>query len=574
PAPRPAHAEHGGFAQPLSPDQERMWLFDQMLPASPGYDAPTVVRVRGPLSIAAMDVALDRLVTRHDSFRTRFPRTGDGVPVQVVDAALAARPRWRYLDLAGLPDQRRLTVAADVVRQAAARPFDLDRGPLWYAAVIRLGVDDHVLLLGMHHLVADLWSLNIVIDELSAAYRAASHGGALPAPVPPAQPAGLALRQRDRLTPARLDRLRRWWADHLTGVRPVALPTDRPRPPLPNLTTYCHEGQLPPDLADALRRIGHQHRVTLYATLLAALNTLVAGWSGQGDLLTVSVTAGRHGRAAEGTVGLLTGCLVVRVDTTKAATFAALLPVVQEAVVDALDHAALPFADLVAHVDPGRDLEPSPLRQLGFSLHNTPSASAEFPGATIGALPPRQDAWPRGVSEADLWWEVFDHGTGPLAYRLQADDRLFRPDGPRRVMSALRQLLHTVGRHPETPLSRLAPVALPRPAPAGSGQVPPMPAAATDHPLVEPAPAHLRHAVALLVTEVLGIAPTSDEDNFFRLGGTSMDAVRLAARLAADLGAEVSLYELMTTRTVAGMAAAVHRAQRDSVTRSSRTSWS
>jgi non-ribosomal peptide synthetase component F/acyl carrier protein len=324
------------------------------------------------------------------------------------------------------------------------------------ATVVRLGTDDHLVLISIHHLVADLWSIALLIDDVSAAYRALARGE--PARLPPlaAQPADIGIRQRQRLTPNRVQALRALWRARLAGVRPVELPADHPRPALPNLGAHVHEFVLDDQLSQDLRRLSQAEGVTLFVTLLAGLAALIARWSGQHDLVVVSVSAGRRGRDAERVIGMLTECLVLRVDCAGDPTFRELLSRTRTSVLDAFDGAELPFAEIVAHLDPGRDLEPSPLRQIGLSVHNTPRATPSLPGLTLDALPVAPAGSPTGISEADLWLEVFDDGQAALRARLQMDDTMFEPASLRLTAHRLTTLLRDAVGRPTAHLSDLA----------------------------------------------------------------------------------------------------------------------
>jgi Condensation domain/Phosphopantetheine attachment site len=535
---------------PLSFDQERMWLVDRLLPASVSPDDPVVVRLRGPLRLACLTAALDQVVARHASLRTRFP-LDDGVPQQVV-VPYAALPVM-LVDLSRLARAHLDQQAAGLVAAEAARPFDLERGPLCRVTAIRLGALDHVLCIAIHHLAVDLWSTALMVDELSTAYRAAAGGLPPGLPAITLQPADIGLRARARLTPRRLAMLREYWRERLAGVRPVELPADHPRPTLPNLGSHVYLAQLDERLSDGLRDLGRCEGVTLFVTLLAGLHALVAGLTGQVDFVVVSVSAGRRSRDSEQVVGMLTECLVVRVDASGDPTVRELLTRDRDAVLDAFDGLDLPFAEVVALVDPGRDLEPSPLRQLGLTVHNVPRAAPSLPGLALEGLAELPPSAATGVSEADLWLEVFDDGRGPLRLRLQMDDRMYDPGSLPLMVDRLRTLLSACVAEPARRLSEL-----PRPI---------RPAARSPAPASTPAGLDRRperatvEAVARLVASLLRVSGVCGEDNFFRLGGTSLDAARLAARIERELGVRVGLYDLVAVPTINAMAYAVDMAR-------------
>jgi acyl carrier protein len=534
-------------ALPLSLEQERMWLFDRLLEASVSYDAPISARLRGPLSLSALDAALGRVLARHESLRTRFP-CRDGVPGQVIDPYQPRR--IALVDLSGLGRPGRERALASVVSRLAAAPFDLPAGPVCRATVVRLAPDDHVLVLAVHHLAADLWSAALIIDELSAAYRGACRGTSAALPPLRLQAAELGAQQRARLTPQRLARERDYWRRRLAGAACVVLPADHPRPAGPGLRSHVRQVRLTPDLSQALRELGRSQGVTLFAVLLAGLHALIWRWAGHADLVTNSVTAGRRGRGAERVVGMLTECLILRSDASGDPAFRELAGRIHEVTLDALDHCPLPFAEVVAVTDPGRDLEPSLLRQIGFSLHNTPRPRPFEAGLVIEGLP--EAAPGTGISEADLWLEVFDDGAGPLEMRLQMDDQLFEPASVRLTARRIEVLLTAAAARPTIPLSQL-----PLLSPTALALTPP----AEARPDPGSADALDVREVTRLVQSVLGVRSVSGADNFFRLGGSSMDAVRLSAAIRAQLGARVPLYDLVTALTVEGIARAVGAAR-------------
>jgi non-ribosomal peptide synthetase component F/acyl carrier protein len=427
-----------------------MWLFDRLLTASVSCEAPVAARLRGPLNLAALDAAIGFVHARHEGMRTRFP-CFDDVPWQVIDGYVPVRVG--LVDFSGLSRAERELELASVAARVSAKPFDLAAGPLSRTVVVRLGHDDHVVLWCVHHLAADLWSMDLMASEFSAGYQRAGQG--VPPRFPPltCQPAELGIRQRSRLTPGRMQRQRRYWRDHLAGSSCVPLPADHPRPPLPGLGSRVHQASLDPGLSDGLRRLSREQGVTLFAVLLGALGALVHRWTGHDDLVVVSVTAGRRSRAAEQVVGMLTECLVVRINMAGDPGFTELVARAGAAALDAFDHSSLPFAEIVGQIDPGRELEPSPLRQVGLSLSNTPRSQPPVTGLRIEAIP--ESPAELGISEADLWLDVFDNGVSPLAVRLQLDDRLFEPESLRLTMQRFTTLLRCVVARPATRLSGL-----------------------------------------------------------------------------------------------------------------------
>jgi hypothetical protein len=543
-------------ALPLSFDQERMWLFDRLLEASVSYDEPAVIRLRGPFNPAALAAAWTQVTTRHEGLRTRFP-VDDGTPSQLIDPA--ARTPIALVDLSNLgPVPARREMLAMVAAEST-RPFDLETGPLCRMLVMRNGFDDHMLAITVHHLAADLWSMALVFEELVAVYTAAIAGRPPRLPEITVQPADIGRKARERLTPHRLAALRSMWRNRLAGVKPVALPSDHPRPIRPNLGAHLHVTTLEASLSDELRRFGPTEGATLFVVVLAALQALLTRWTDGEDLVVVSVAAGRRGRHAERVIGMLTECLVLRVNAAGDPTVRDLLARAREATLDAFDGSDLPFAEIVAIVDPGRDLEPSPLRQFGLSVHNLPHSPLVLPGIALEGMAGPRSEISIGISEADLWLEVYDDGANPLSLRLQMDNQMFDASSLPLTVHRLSAVLHAMVTQPTARLSELSGVDgdghrwFPR---AGTGEadqptVPALPKAVDESTVV---------GVAQVVAGVLGVDTVSAKDNFFLLGGVSMDAARLTERLRRRFAVRVGLYDVCVARTVVEIARVVDAA--------------
>jgi non-ribosomal peptide synthetase component F/acyl carrier protein len=434
--------------RPITPGQLQDWLHDRLRQDSVSIEPPINARLRGALSLAALDAAIAGVQDRHESLRSRFP-CDDGVPRVVADPR---RPgRVPLIDLSGLRLADRERVCAELLGKITVRPFDLTAGPVWRPALVRLGPEDHALIVGVHYVVVDMWSVSVIVDELAARYQCAGQGR--PAPREPArQPRPAAARE---LTQERRERLRRYWRARLSGQSCAPLPADHPRPMLPGLTSSVLRVPLPAELSDGLRRLSREQGGTLYATLLAALGALINRWSGHEDHVVISYYAARRGRATERMVGLFNEVAVVRVSSSGDPRFTELMARALDSAIDALDHSGLPFAEIVAIADPGRDLEPSPMRQFGLALSNVPPPGPPPDGLVIGPLPEAEADISHGSAESDLWLDVYDDGVSPLLIQLQLDDRLFEPGTLRLTALRLRTLLAAVASRPQTRLSAL-----------------------------------------------------------------------------------------------------------------------
>lgn len=362
-------------ALPLSFAQQRFWFFDQFEPGSPLYNIPDAVRLVGTLNVEALHQSFNTIVRRHEILRTTFP-TVDGQPRQQIAPELAVP--LPIIDLTHLPLAER---EADVQRRArieAMRGFDLQRGPLVRATLLRLGATEHVALLTMHHIVADGWSTGVLIRELAALYTALAHGQPTPLPALPIQYADYAAWQRQHLQGAIRDAQLNYWIEHLRGAPPLLeLPTDRPRPAVQTNQGGHHRFTLPPALLDDLHALSRQEGATLFMTLLAAWQTLLARYSGQTDISVGTPIANRTQGATEALIGCFINTLALRTDLSGDPPFRALLGRVRETALGAYAHQDLPFEMIVDALQPARNLNYPPLFQVMFILQNAPIGPLE-----------------------------------------------------------------------------------------------------------------------------------------------------------------------------------------------------
>ena len=356
---------------PLSFAQQRLWFLDRMEPGSPAYTVAVPLHLRGPLRADLLERALDGVVRRHGSLRTTFTTLGEE-PVQVV--APPAAFTLPLADLASLPAPERGREARRLAAEEAGRPFDLAAGPLFRARLLRLGAEEHVLLLAMHHIVTDGWSLGILFREISALYAASLAGAPPRLPALALQYADFAAWQRGGGA-AGEDELE-FWREALRGAPPLLeLPTDRPRPPVPT-----HRGASLPlalDAADAarLREVGRAEGATLFMTLMAAFQLFLSRCSGEDDVVVGTPVAGRTRPELEGLVGLFVNTLAVRADLGGDPDFRVLLGRVRGALLGAYSHQQLPFDRLVEELQPERSLSHTPVFQVMFAVQGGAGAA-------------------------------------------------------------------------------------------------------------------------------------------------------------------------------------------------------
>ncbi len=370
-------------ALPLSFAQERLWFLDQLEPESPFYNISGAVRLVGALAVPALAGSLAAVVARQESLRTTFA-VEDGEPVQRI-APPGPFPVPR-VDLSSLPEARREGEVLRLAAAAAARPFDLARGPLLRTALLQLRPAEHVLVLVVHHIVADGWSMEVLLREVIAAYGALAAGQPPRLPALPLQYADFAAWQRRFLSGAGLARQLAWWRAALAGVPEVlALPADRKRPPRQSFAGGEVRSVLPAATRDSLTALARREGASLFMVLLAAFEVLLSRHSGQEDLTVGTPIAGRGSREIEGLLGFFVNTVVLRADLAGDPPFTGLLARVRGAALDAYAHAEVPFEKLVAELAPRRDASHSPLFQVLLSFEDlaTGSGIKSLPGLAI-----------------------------------------------------------------------------------------------------------------------------------------------------------------------------------------------
>ncbi|MEU9634591.1 amino acid adenylation domain-containing protein [Streptomyces tendae] len=351
-------------APELSFAQQRLWFFDQLIPGNPFYNLAFAYRLSGPLDVRALEGAFTEIVARHEALRTRFANDG-GVPRQVIDPPYPVALPVEDVRQADAP----LAEAHRLASAEARAPFDLEKGPVLRTRLVRLGATDHVLLVTLHHIAGDGWSMGVLQRELNLIHRAFRAGK--PSPLPPLeiQYADFAEWQRSYLSGELLVEHVDYWVDRLRGM-PAALelPTERPRPATPGYTAAVVPFEVPAAVVARLKALGAERQATLFMVLLAAFDALLAGYTGGTDIVVGVPVAGRNQAELEGLIGFFVNNLVTRVDCSGDPTFGKLVDRVREVTLDAFDHQDLPFERLVEELRLPRDLSRNPLTQIGFQL--------------------------------------------------------------------------------------------------------------------------------------------------------------------------------------------------------------
>ncbi|HET7461692.1 MAG TPA: FkbM family methyltransferase, partial [Longimicrobium sp.] len=378
-----APAERTG-ALPLSFAQERLWFLDRLEPGSATYNIPAAWRLGGVLDQAALERALGEIVRRHEALRTVFANV-DGSPVQVI--APFGGFALPVEDLSGWNEADREAAFRRRAGEEARRAFDLSAGPLFRAALLRLHAEDHVLLVTMHHIVSDGWSMGVLQRELSALYTAYREGRESPLPALPVQYADYAVWQRGQLAGEVLERQLAYWRERLSGAPELLeLPTDRPRPPVQTYRGASVPVELSPELLERLQALGRSEGTTLYMTLLGAFQVLLSTYGGSDDIVVGSPIAGRTRGEVEELIGFFVNTVVLRTDLSGDPSFRETLRRVREATLGAYAHQEVPFEKLVAELQPERSLSHSPLFQVMFALQDAGGGGGALPGLEVGGV--------------------------------------------------------------------------------------------------------------------------------------------------------------------------------------------
>ncbi len=367
---------------PLSFSQERLWFLDRLLPGSWVYNIPSPMRLRGPLEPEVLARCFAEIVWRHESLRTRFEER-KGAPVQVVDPpAPVPMPR---IDLSALPVPQRRREAERVTAWEATLPFDLERGPVLRFILVRLGAldgaEEHAVLMTMHHIVSDGWSVGVFFGELTRLYEAFATGRPSPLPPLPVQYPDFARWQRDWLTGERLEEQLAYWRGRLGGHPPgLDLPRDRPRPAIQTFRGGAANLELPRGLSERLKALALTEKSSPFMLLLAAFEVLLQRLSGQEDVLVGTPVAGRTRPEIEGLIGFFLNTLVLRTDLSGWPAFRELVRRVRAAALGAYTHQDVPFERLLEDLQPERDLSRTPLFEVFFNFLNFPPSRAKLPG--------------------------------------------------------------------------------------------------------------------------------------------------------------------------------------------------
>jgi amino acid adenylation domain-containing protein len=432
---------------PLSFAQQRMWFLDQLEPGNPAYHSRHAYRVRGPLDAVALERALNAVVARHEIFRTTFPAF-DGEPAQIVAPDLDVRVS--LVDLTEEPAESREDHARRLARDEVRVPFDLAAGPLIRATLVRLEADDHFFLVTMHHIVYDRWSYDVFLGEIAACYKAFA-SGVSPELVPlAAQYADFARWQRAWLAGEALEGQLSYWRNELAGpIAPLALPTDRPRPPKPSYEGANKLVSIPSGAAEAVIALASREGASPFMAMLAAFSVLLHRHAAQSEVVVGTPVANRVRPEFEPLVGFFSNTLALRVDLDGDPTFRELVGRVRAKCLGAYVNADLPFERLVEALQPDRDTSRAPFFQVMFLLREAPTPNLELDGTSVERVPLHT-----GASMFDLTL-ILERRGDAIEGTLEYDTALFDAETIDRFVDHFAVLLDGLAAEPDRPVSEI-----------------------------------------------------------------------------------------------------------------------
>jgi SAM-dependent methyltransferase/acyl carrier protein len=432
---------------PLSFAQQRLWFLHQLEPDSPAYNVPAAVRLSGQLNVSALERSFNEIIRRHETLRTTFA-ADHADAVQVI--APVQKLTLPVVHLTHLPEAERELEASRIAAEEARLPFDLTKGSVLRVKLLRLGETEHIVLLTMHHIVSDGWSVGVLIGEVGALYDAFASGKPSPLAELEIQYADFAVWQRRWLTDEILDVQLKYWKERLAGAPPsLNLPTDRPRPDIRSFQGATQTFAIPSTVTEALRALSRREGVTLYMSLMAAFQTLMYRYTAQPDIVVGSNIANRNRAETETTIGFFSNMLVMRTDLSGDPSFQELLTRVRETALGAYAHQDVPFEKLVETLQPQRETGRQPLFQIVFSLQNAPMPALRLAGLTASFIEVNS-----GTAKYDLVMNMWDAGQ-ELVGSLEYNTDLFEAPTISRVIRHFQSLLTNIVEQPEARLGAL-----------------------------------------------------------------------------------------------------------------------
>jgi amino acid adenylation domain-containing protein len=534
---------------PLSSAQHRLWFLDQLEPGNHAYNLAHAMEISGALDVDALRQSFDALVERHEILRTRFVDI-DGTPYQQID--LPAPADWQLLDLSKLPTDRREAETRALLETESRRPFDLAKGPLLRIRLLKIANDRSILLITLHHIISDGWSAGVFAHELGAFYEAFTLNTASSLTELPVQYADFAWWQRESFARGVLKSQVAYWKNHLADAPPVFnLPTDYIRTEEESYRGAKETLHLSPDLANRLKALGRAHDATLFMTLLAAFKVMLAGYSGDKDIVVGTPVAGRTRVETEPIIGMFVNTLPLRVKVSPEQTVRELISSVRETSLGAYANQDVPFETLVSELQSDRTSNHHPVFQVMFALQNVRTPVPQLGKLNVQTLELHSD-----TAKFDLSLDVIDGGED-LSLVITYSTDLFAAESARTMLADFQLLLEAFSENSEQQLCDLpALMWIPK---QSAAQTPAATSTQTTQYIAPRTP--IEEKLVSIWTEVLSIDRIGIEDNFFMLGGHSLMATQLIARIRNSFGYELPLRRLFQTPTIADLASAIYESQ-------------
>lgn len=439
---------------PLSFAQHRLWLFEEMNTGSAVYNVPAAIRFKGNLNVKALQQSLNEIVRRHETLQTTFhKREGESWMQINADTVLS----FQHFDLISVPEERKQSVLKKMIDEEAQQPFDLRKAPLMRCLLFHMEDDHHILLLNMHHIVTDGWSIGVLIKELTLLYDAYIQEKPSPLPELEIQYADFSVWQREWLKGNELDLQLEYWLKQLDGELPVLdLPIDRPRPAIQTYRGSTVKRSLPQELINHLKRWSKNQEATLFFTMLAAFKVWVYRYTGQKELIIGTPISNRSRPDLEHLIGFFVNMLPLRTELTGELSFSEYVNQVKEICLQAYDHQDLPFEKMVERLKLDRDLSRSPIIQVLFALHNTPMSKLELTNLTAEQIDVET-----GTAKFDLTLNVVDLESARLNEEqtilvCEYNSDLFYNTTVERFMDSYICLLQAIAENPEIKLDDIS----------------------------------------------------------------------------------------------------------------------
>ncbi|MBW4550749.1 MAG: amino acid adenylation domain-containing protein, partial [Aphanocapsa sp. GSE-SYN-MK-11-07L] len=432
---------------PLSFAQQRMWFLAQLEPESPFYNLPTAVHLQGKLNQSALEQTFNEILRRHEVLRTKVETVADS-PVAILSSLTALL--IEQVDLSDLPQNQQNAEVQRLIATEAQQPFDLTCDLLLRVKLLQLGQLDQILLLTLHHIAADGWSIGILVQEIAALYQAFCNRQPSPLPLLPIQYADFAAWQHQWLQGEVLQTQLSYWREQLTDAPAVLeLPMDYPRPAIQSYQGTVHSFEISSELSRSLHQLAQQSGCTLFMTLLAAFAILLGRYSNCEDIVVGTPIANRNHTEIENLIGLFVNTLVMRTDLSGNPSVEELLTRVRDVALGAYAHQDLPFEQLVEALQPQRSLSHTPLFQVMFILQNAPLPEVELPGLSLNAL--ESDS---GTTQFDLTLSMQETPQG-LIGKLEYNCDLFEPSTIARMAGHFQTVLAAIVARPQQRIAEL-----------------------------------------------------------------------------------------------------------------------